>query len=101
MTNFSFTQIDKARKLLGLPQEATLKEIKEAYYTKAKEHHPDKHADNEKLEQEREMAQINRAHKTLLHYIDKCKFSFTRESVEKNDPEQNMRKRFSRDWLCE
>jgi len=101
MTNISFKQIDKARKLLGLANEATLKEVKESYYRKAKEHHPDRCTNNKKIEQEREMAQINKAYKILLNYIEEYEFSFNKEDVEKNDPEQNMIKRFSQDWLCE
>ena len=101
MANLNFKQIDKARKLLGLANEATLKEVKESYYKKAKEHHPDKYTNNEKIEQERRMAQINRAYKILLNYIEEYEFSFNKEDVEKNDPEQNMRKRFSQDWLSQ
>ena len=38
----NFEEIDKARKLLGLPQQATLNEIKDAYRRIGKEYHPDK-----------------------------------------------------------
>ena len=98
MTNINFKQIDRARKLLGLHSEATLKEIREAYYRKAKEHHPDRYTDKEKKEQERKMAQINQAYKILLSYLEKFEFSFKKEDVDKNDPERAM-KRFSQDWL--
>ncbi len=100
MTNFNFKQIDRARKLLGLPDEATLEEIKEAYHRKAKEHHPDRYTNKEKNEQEKKMAQINRAYKILLNYIEQCEFSFKEEDVEKNNPERDM-KRFSQDWLSQ
>jgi len=100
MTDLNFKQIDKARKLLGLHSEATLKEIREAYHRKAKEHHPDRYTGNEKNKQEEKMAQINRAYKILLSYIEKFEFSFKKEDVEKNNPERAM-KRFSQDWLWE
>ena len=45
----NFRQIDEARKILGLDEEATLEEIKEAYHTKAKEFHPDKGGQDEQM----------------------------------------------------
>ena len=41
MGNIDFDMINEARKILGLGKKATLKEIKNAYREKAKEHHPD------------------------------------------------------------
>jgi len=41
MDEFPFGKIDRARKLLGLGEDASLKEIKEAYRRKAKKFHPD------------------------------------------------------------
>jgi len=42
MDEFPFGKIDRARKLLGLGEDASLKEIKEAYRRKAKKFHPDR-----------------------------------------------------------
>ena len=39
----NFNEIDEARRLLGLGEAATLKEIKSAYRRLAHRHHPDKH----------------------------------------------------------
>ena len=45
-----FEEIDKARRLLGLGETATLKEIKNAYKRKAFSYHPDKHSDDARAE---------------------------------------------------
>jgi len=97
MNELSFERIDEARKILGLPEEATLEEIKQAYRAKAKEYHPDKTGQKES---EEKMARINKAYKILLEYIEQYKFSFQKEDVERNDPARDMR-RFSEDWLVE
>jgi len=99
MTGFNFKEIDASRKLLGLSSEATLGETKEAYRKKVKEYHPDKCYDEAKRgENERKMAQINRAYKVLLSYIEEYRFSFKKEDVERCDPDRDMR-RFYQDWL--
>ncbi len=99
MADFNFKEIDAARKLLGLPSEATLTEIKEAYRNKVREYHPDKCQDEKKKgENEKKMAQINRAYKILLNYIEEYKFSFKEEAVERYRPDRDMR-RFYQDWL--
>jgi DnaJ-class molecular chaperone len=94
-----FQKIDRARKLLGLFEEATLKEIKEAYRNKAKQYHPDMHTQEERKEHAEKMAQINKAYRILLKYIKQYNFSFRKEDVERNDPESYMR-RFLSDWLA-
>ncbi len=93
----SFEGIDKARKLLGLPREATLNEIKNAYRRRAQECHPDKQRPGKK-ERSQKMTQINKAYKILMHYVEKYRFCFSEEEVKRNDPDRDTR-RFSEDWL--
>jgi DnaJ-class molecular chaperone len=94
----NFEEIDKARKLLGLRQEATLSEIKDAYRRKAKEYHPDKQGGGKRKESSQKMSQINKAYKILMDYIEKYRFCFSEEEVKRNDPDRDIR-RFSKDWL--
>ena len=94
----NFEEIDKARKLLGLPQQATLSEIKDAYRRKAKEYHPDKQRPGKTKEYSQKMAQINKAYKILMDYVEKYRFCFSEEEVKRNDPDRDLR-RFSKDWL--
>ncbi len=95
----NFEEIDKARRLLELLKEATLKEIKDAYRSKAKEYHPDKQSSKNK-EYNKKMIELNKAYKILLDYVREYKFSFSEEEVKRNDPHRDMR-RFSGDWLGE
>ncbi len=99
MIDFSFKKIDEARKLLGLSSEATLREIKKAYWEKVKKFHPDKANDKPEEEKNKKItAQINQAYKILLDYIEGYRFSFKEKDVMRNDPQKSMR-RFSKDWL--
>ncbi|MEA1964914.1 MAG: J domain-containing protein [Candidatus Aerophobetes bacterium] len=93
-----FPQINEARKLLSLSEEATLKEIKEAYRELAKKYHPDGYPESRREECKNMMVRINQAYKTLLDYINCYKISFKREEVERNNPERDM-ERFRDDWL--
>jgi len=93
-----FPQINEARKLLGLLEEATLKEVKQAYREMVKKYHPDGYPERRREECKNMMIRVNQAYKTLLDYINCYKISFKREEVERNDPERGM-KRFRNDWL--
>jgi DnaJ family protein C protein 3 len=70
-----FSEIDAARKLLGLGETATLAEIKNAYRIMAHQYHPDKGEDhapgNERL-----MTELNLAYKLLMDYCDGYRYSF-------------------------
>jgi len=94
----NFEEIDKARKLLGLPQQATLNEIKDAYRRIAKEYHPDKQKPGKTKEHSQKMTQINKAYKILMDHVEKYRFCFSEEEVKRNDPDRDIR-RFSKDWL--
>jgi hypothetical protein len=88
----NFNEIDEARRLLGLGEAATLKEIKSAYRRLAHRHHPDKHivASEEDMEM---MKKLNRAYKVLMDYCTDYKHSFKEEAVARTYPyEEEMRK---------
>jgi len=98
MNEFTFDKIDRARKLLDLGEDATLRDIKEAYRRKAKKFHPDGKASNRKKDCEEKMVQINQAYRVILNYIEQYEISFRKEDVDKNSPAKDMR-RFFEDWL--
>jgi molecular chaperone DnaJ len=66
MANFS--EIEEARKLLGLGEAATLKEIKRAYRTLAHRYHPDKHSNAPDEQTGEAMKRLNWAYKLLVDY---------------------------------
>jgi DnaJ-class molecular chaperone len=77
----NFKETEEARKLLGLGEAATLKEIKRAYRTLAHRHHPDKHNSAAGEETTGIMKGLNRAYKLLMGYCDDYKYSFSEEDV--------------------
>ena len=76
-----FKQLDEARKLLGIEETATLKEIKNAYRKLAFKHHPDKCKDEEKKECEEMFKKITHANDILMSYCAGYKYSFKEEDV--------------------
>lgn len=93
-----YRKIDKARKILGLDQKATLEEIRKTYRNLVKKNHPDSHFGEDKAAYERKTAQINRAYKLIMDYVSQFEISFEKDTVEQYDPERAT-KRFKDDWL--
>ncbi len=88
-----FEDIDRARRCLGLGEEATLEEIKAAYRELARRYHPDKGKSSEEM-----MREINWAYEVLMNYISYYRYSFRREDVARHDPDRVL-KRFFEDWM--
>ncbi len=91
-TTFIATEIDRARRLLGLGERASLADIKLAYRSMCKKWHPDavsnSHTASNKIKE------INAAYRLLLDYCEKYPFSFLPETVESFDPEKWWYQRF-------
>lgn len=67
-SNPYFEDKSKYYSVLGIDREASQEEIKKAYRTKAREYHPDKHAQSSesvKLEAEKKFKEINEAYDKL------------------------------------
>jgi DnaJ-class molecular chaperone len=93
-----FSEIEKARKLLGLGEAATLKEIKRAYRTLAHYHHPDKYGSAAGKETEETMKKLNWAYKLLMDYCDNYKYSFREEDVARTYPDEEYLRTFKDRW---
>jgi DnaJ-class molecular chaperone len=93
----NFEEIDKARKLLGLGEHATLKQVKQAYRRMANEHHPDK-AEN-RAQAEQMMKQINAAYKLLSDYCASFSYSFREEDVARAYPHDEYLRKFKHGWF--
>lgn len=92
-----FEMIDKARKILGLGEEADKEEIKRKYRDLMKKYHPDKTSGNEEYSEKSK--DINWAYSIIASYCDEYKFSFNREEVERMNPDLKLNKQFGDDWL--
>jgi len=86
MTNYA--EIDEARRLLGLGEVATPREVRQAYRRLSHQYHPDKNNG----ESGETMKRLNRAYRLLLDYIDGCEFSLREMAI--NDPYNEHLKQF-------
>lgn len=94
----NFNEIEEARKLLGLGEAATLKEIKSAYRRMAHRHHPDKHSGADRSEAEI-MKKLNWAYKLLMDYCADYKYAFKEEDVARTYPRDEYLRRYYHGWF--
>ena len=92
-----FNEIDKARKLLGLGETATLKEIKEAYRRLAHDYHPDRHGQSDQGHEA--MKRLNWAYKVLEEYCRDYEYSFRKEDVAMTYPDEEDFRRWHDNWF--
>lgn len=97
--NVLFVEINQARKLLELPESATMEEIRENYRRLIKQWHPDV-CRKRKDVCEKISKKINDAYNCLMAYCNQYKFSFSEAEVEKYISfEEWWFKRFGKDPL--
>jgi DnaJ-class molecular chaperone len=94
----NFNEIEEARKLLGLGEAATLKEIKSAYRHMARRYHPDKLSGGNRAESET-MKRLNWAYKLLLDYCNDYKYSFKEEDIARTYPHEEYLGTFKDKWF--
>ena len=100
----NFKQIEEARRLLGLEEDASLEEIKKAYRILAYKYHPDKCSGKKKKECEEKFKKISHANDVLMSYCSGYRYSFKEKDVRKNVMDREFRrhlKRFYEGWLGE
>jgi len=97
-----FKTIDEARRVLGLPEEASLLEIKDSYRKLSLKYHPDRCKDEEKRHCEEMFKKINRAYDLIMGYCAGYKYSFRKEDISESTVDQASYKdikRFYDGWL--
>ena len=93
----NFEEIEEARKLLGLGEYATLKQIKQAYRRMAIQHHPDKAENGAQAEEM--MKQLNAAYKLLTDYCASFSYSFRQEDVARIYPYDEYLRKSRYGWF--
>ena len=94
----NFDEIEEARKLLGLGEAATLKEIRSAYRRLAHHYHPDKH-DSADEEKEEMMKKLNRAYKVLMDYCTDYKYSFREKDIGRTYAYEEEMRKWRENWF--
>lgn len=96
-----FKDIDKARKLLGLGDYATLEEIKEAYKKLAVKYHPDKCEEVDKKKCGEMFKEVSQAKELITAYCAGYRYSFKEDDVNRSSiskEEYTYLKRFYDGW---
>lgn len=90
-----YSELQKALRVLGLGERATLGEIKARYRILVKKHHPDTGAavDPEVIRS------VNAAYRMLLDYVTAYCFSFAEDEFYEQNPEERLRRQFMDDPL--
>ena len=92
-----YREITDARKVLGLPERATMGQIKANYRKLIRHWHPDRCKENRQKCAEMTL-KITSAYKVIFDYCDHYKFSFTRDEVKYHLSEDELlSERFSGD----
>ncbi|MDD5069877.1 MAG: DnaJ domain-containing protein [Candidatus Omnitrophica bacterium] len=91
-----FKQIDQARQILGLEQDATMEEIKVSYRDLAHKYHPDRCSDEKKKECEEMFKKISHANDILMAYCAGYRYSFEEKDVKRNTMDRQAYKHLKR-----
>lgn len=79
-----FRQIDQARKILGLGEEAGIEEIKEVFRNLSLKYHPDRCKDKDKKRCGEIFKKIAHAKDIITAYCANYRYSFMEKDVNKN-----------------
>ncbi len=89
----TYQELQRALKVLGLPERAGLKEIKAKHRNLVKQHHPDHNPD----QAGDRIREINAAYRLLTDYCAGYRFCFSQEEFYEQNPEERLRQQFSQD----
>ena len=99
MAGDKWEQLAAARALLGLGERATVREVKQAYRRRSKEHHPDT-ASQEAAAERLAMHEITAAYQLLLTHCEQYPIPLCREESDQPlDGEEWWMDRFGQDPL--
>jgi len=84
-----YDELRAAGKILGIPEEATIDEIKTIFHDLIRQWHPDKSKNRNEKQKEKSREIIN-AYKITMEYCREYKISFSKESVDKYRPEEEL-----------
>lgn len=77
-----YEEITRAREILGIPENATMKDIKLRHRNLVKKWHPDVCSRKREICEEM-TAKVNEAYRVIIGYCENYQYSFSRKEVEK------------------
>ncbi|MFC2062503.1 DnaJ domain-containing protein [Chloroflexota bacterium] len=95
----SYSEIDSARKLIGLGEEASSKQIRSAYRTTSFRYHPDTPKGVGSPEHEETTKRLNWAYKLLLQYCHDYKYSFREKDIGRTYPHEEYMRKWHENWF--
>ncbi len=93
----TFEEIDEARKVLGLLDSASMRDIKGAYRRLSFQYHPDQSGSGQGGDEM--MKKVNWAYKVIMDYCAKYRYAFREEDVARAYPEEWNMKRYMEGWF--
>ena len=84
----SSKEIAEAKELLGLPERASMAEIKTTYHELLKQWHPDR-GQGDQAACNAMTSKINAAYQVILRYCSQYKYSFAPEELERHQSDQD------------
>ena len=92
-----YEEITEARRILGLSESATMRQVKEHYKQLMTKWHPDRCQEKKEICEEK-AKEINDAYKIIIDYCNNYKFSFLKDEVGKYIADEEWWfKRFGKD----
>lgn len=88
MEKITQNSIKKALDILNLPVLISLKDLKIHYRNLAKLNHPDRQGEADK------MSDINSAYEVLVTYMESYRFTFSKEEISKQFPQEDHARKF-------
>ncbi|MDD5686562.1 MAG: DnaJ domain-containing protein [Elusimicrobia bacterium] len=85
-----FKQIDGARKLLRLDEEASMEEIKGAFRSLSLKYHPDRCKEKDKKRCEEMFKKISHAKDVIFSYCASYRYSFKEKDIKKNTVDKEL-----------
>jgi hypothetical protein len=76
-----FERLDRARRLLELPEVVSFSDIQQAYHQQSRRWHPDQHQDLSADDCKQHMQELNEAYRALRRYFLLCPLSLRREDI--------------------
>jgi len=91
----TYSDLQKALRIMNLGNRATLREIKTRHRDLVKRYHPD----TSNSDDPEKIRQVNAAYEILLDYVAGYRFSFAEDEFYEQNPEERLRQQFMTDPL--